>query len=343
LVNNFNLDPDIFVTGHYAINSNLSLNLNSDFTPTINDTRKFKNPPILQRAIDKNKCQTFFLSRMPQEALQNTIFPVGSLNKNVVKHLAINEFGLEFLSKKRESMGICFIGKRTDFSGFIGQYTDSRPGKLMEIGGDVLGGHLGLEHFTIGKSPKDKFVKWKDKSIRERYFWSDKVKNKPVVVGSSIVDGTVYLASKTRSKTDARPHLSRFNRFARLDDLFSYTAIPTNKTINVQLGNRENLLPAEIKIIDKHTVLVFKTHTGHENWLRAGCFITIFDETGESVLGNAKVLDVGPSADEIFGDSSVYPFRDEEFWTGFLKNENVGTHPDDEVIESSISKQMLPR
>ena len=222
MVKNFNLNPDIFVTGHYAINSNLSLNLNADFTPIIIDRRKTDNTPaILKRATDKNKCQTFFLSRMPQEALQNTIFPVGALNKNVVKHLAINEFGLEFLSKKRESMGICFIGKRTDFSGFIGNYTDSKPGKLIEIGGDVLGEHVGLEHFTIGKSPKDKFVKWKDKSIRERYFWSDKVKNKPVVVGSSMVDGAVYLASKTRSKTDARWHLSRFNRFARLDDLLA--------------------------------------------------------------------------------------------------------------------------
>ena len=63
------------------------------------------------------------------------------------------------------------------------------------------------------------------------------------------------------------------------------------------------------------------------------------------MLGNAKILDVGPSADETFGGASVYPFRDEKFWTGFLKNneKDAGTHPDDEVVKSSISEQMLPR
>merc|ERR1711971_330810 len=98
-----------------------------------------------------------------------------------------------------------------------------------------------------------------------------------------------------------------------------------------------------IKTIKHNTVLVFKIHTGHQNWLRAGCFITIFDKIGKSVLGNAKILDVGPSADEIFGGAKIYTFRDVEFWTDFLENETLGTHPDDELIESGISEQMLPR
>jgi len=161
--------------------------------PTLVDNRNSNNPAYLKRAIDENKCQAYFLSRMPQESLKDTIFPVGGLNKNVVKHLAANKFGLDFLSKKSESMGICFIGKRTDFSNFINDYTESKEGKLVDVSsGDILGDHSGLEHFTIGKSPKDKFVKWKTSSTRETYFWP----NKPIVIGCDKDSGKVYLSSK---------------------------------------------------------------------------------------------------------------------------------------------------
>lgn len=229
-VENSNLNPDIYVTGHYAINSNLFINWenNNRNSPEITDNRKLnKNPAFLKRATDKNKCQTYFLSRMPKKSLENTIFPVGNLNKNVVKHLAMNEFDLRFLSKKRESMGICFIGKRNNFSEFMSNYTNSKTGKIIYVKGstdlndfktgDILGEHSGLEHFTIGKPPREKFVKWKTKSTRESYFWSKTVNNKPVVIGCSEKD--VFVASKYRSKTDGKLHLSRFCRFSRLTKL----------------------------------------------------------------------------------------------------------------------------
>ena len=43
--------------------------------------------------------------------LDKVLFPLGSLNKNVVKAIA-TENGLEALALARESMGVCFIGKR---------------------------------------------------------------------------------------------------------------------------------------------------------------------------------------------------------------------------------------
>jgi tRNA-specific 2-thiouridylase len=70
---------------------------------------------------------------------------------------------------KRESMGLCFIGKRS-FDSFLGRYIPITPGRLVNIddmqeipvraGGDgphcpehyrVLGKHAGMEILTLGQ------------------------------------------------------------------------------------------------------------------------------------------------------------------------------------------------
>lgn len=71
----------------------------------------------LYNAADWFKDQTFFLCQINQEALQRTMFPLGNLRKPEVKQIAI-ENGLEKIAKKKESMGICFIGNRK-FQDFI--------------------------------------------------------------------------------------------------------------------------------------------------------------------------------------------------------------------------------
>ena len=61
---------DAIATGHYARNS---YGENLEF--------KSEKPAFLLKSIDRSKDQTFFLSQMPQNALRNTIFPVGELTK----------------------------------------------------------------------------------------------------------------------------------------------------------------------------------------------------------------------------------------------------------------------
>ena len=50
---------------------------------------------------DKWKCQTLFLSQMPQAALQRTMFPIGNMYKRDVKSLGV-KLGLEKLVQKKE-------------------------------------------------------------------------------------------------------------------------------------------------------------------------------------------------------------------------------------------------
>lgn len=102
-------------------------------------------------AVDPRKDQTFFLSQIPQNALRRTMFPVGSMQKSDVKRIAI-EIGLDPIVRKRESMGICFIGKR-DFGEFLDEYITARPGKFINIDtGSVMGQHKGITHYTIGQN-----------------------------------------------------------------------------------------------------------------------------------------------------------------------------------------------
>jgi len=118
---------DLIATGHYA---------------QIKDG-------CLARAVDEQKDQTYFLYRMPREALARTIFPVGHLLKSEVKKLA-EEHGLSTAAKK-ESMGICFIGD-VDIRHFLRQYIDIQPGPILDAQtGKKLGIHEGVPFYAIGQ------------------------------------------------------------------------------------------------------------------------------------------------------------------------------------------------
>lgn len=134
------LNGDAIATGHYAQSSFGS------FLERVGNDRV----AYLKRAVDATKDQTLFLSDIQQEPLQRTMFPLGSLYKYQVRQLA-REMGMDKLSKKRDSVGICFIGNRR-FSDFIAKYIEDRPGNFVDVDtGKILGRHNGVHQFTLGQ------------------------------------------------------------------------------------------------------------------------------------------------------------------------------------------------
>jgi tRNA-specific 2-thiouridylase len=117
---------DLIATGHYA---------------------KTENGRLLQ-AMDDNKDQTYFLYRITKEALQRTLFPLGDYTKPEVRTLA-SEFGLVTATKK-ESMGICFVGK-VGIKDFLKQYVTSMAGTIIDQNGATVGEHEGAIFYTIGQ------------------------------------------------------------------------------------------------------------------------------------------------------------------------------------------------
>ena len=118
---------DYIATGHYA---------------------QTQNGQLLM-AKDANKDQTYFLYRIEQHALEKTLFPVGGYTKPEVRELA-KKYNL-YTATKKESMGICFVGK-VGIKEFLQQFLPVQPsGSIINQYGMVIGVHDGALYYTIGQ------------------------------------------------------------------------------------------------------------------------------------------------------------------------------------------------
>ncbi|NCP64608.1 MAG: tRNA 2-thiouridine(34) synthase MnmA [Paraglaciecola sp.] len=100
------------------------------------------------RGLDGNKDQSYFLYTLSHEHIAQTLFPIGHLDKPVVRDIALAQ-GLVTHDKK-DSTGICFIGERK-FKDFLGRYLPAQPGNIETTDGQVIGQHDGLMYHTMGQ------------------------------------------------------------------------------------------------------------------------------------------------------------------------------------------------
>ncbi len=123
---------DYIATGHYAaINKN-------------------RNGTFLLIPRDKTKDQTYFLSDLNQTQLKNVIFPLANYTKEEVRKIA-RRIKLPNWDRK-DSMGICFIGKR-EFKEFLSNYIPNQPGRIVDIKTrKIVGNHIGTMYYTLGQN-----------------------------------------------------------------------------------------------------------------------------------------------------------------------------------------------
>ena len=119
-----------FATGHYA---------RLDHTP---------DGPVLRKARDVAKDQSYFLHAVAREHFARVLFPLGEITKPEVRALA-RDAGLPVFDKP-DSTGICFIGERP-FREFLARYIPTTPGDIVTDSGDVVGRHRGLAFYTLGQ------------------------------------------------------------------------------------------------------------------------------------------------------------------------------------------------
>jgi tRNA-specific 2-thiouridylase len=125
------LGADLIATGHYA-------------RVRENAAGKFE----LLKAVDASKDQSYFLHRLNQAQLANTLFPLGEIHKTEVRKIA-DKLQLPNATKK-DSTGICFIGERP-FREFLSRYLSHKPGPIKTPEGDIVGEHVGLSFYTLGQ------------------------------------------------------------------------------------------------------------------------------------------------------------------------------------------------
>ena len=120
----FEMGCERFATGHYA---RLVSRLSS---------------PVLCRAVDRTKDQSYFLYRVKPEILARTIFPLGELTKDEVRAKA-RVSGLEIADK----------GDSQDFCGGDPMRIVNEPdreGEVVTVDGKVIGKHRGYWNYTVG-------------------------------------------------------------------------------------------------------------------------------------------------------------------------------------------------
>ncbi len=141
---------DMVATGHYA----KVATRNQETANSKLQTKSGKlnhQPPHLLCAKDVSKDQTYFLYRITAEALAKTIFPLGDLTKPEVRKLAA-KYKLVTATKK-ESMGICFVGK-VGIKEFLQQFVETSPGAVIDQSAGQrrqIGEHDGAIFYTIGQ------------------------------------------------------------------------------------------------------------------------------------------------------------------------------------------------
>ena len=124
--------PDKIAFGHYA------------------QIKTLEGKKWLANAVDNNKDQTYYLSNISSTLLESTLFPIGHLTKNMVREIATLN-GFDYVTQRKESMGICFVGKRK-FKSFISEYVPDIPGTFETADGTGLGKCANISSYTIGQA-----------------------------------------------------------------------------------------------------------------------------------------------------------------------------------------------
>ena len=124
------LGADYIATGHYA------------------RVREVNGSFQLLKALDASKDQSYFLHRLNQTQLANTLFPLGEIQKTEVRKIA-EQLQLPN-AKKKDSTGICFIGERP-FREFLNRYLSYQHGDMKTPESEIVGQHVGLSFYTLGQ------------------------------------------------------------------------------------------------------------------------------------------------------------------------------------------------
>jgi len=129
------LECDFLATGHYAQIKKTS-----------------RGSPSIVTSTDDWKDQTYFLFTLNPKVLSRLMFPIGHLEKSSLRGLA-EKMGLP-VAQKRDSTGICFIGKE-GYAGFVEREVGKErlpDGVIRKYpNGEVLGEHKGIHRFTLGQ------------------------------------------------------------------------------------------------------------------------------------------------------------------------------------------------
>lgn len=178
-------NPDVLCNREikFDVFMNLALSLGADFVATghycqkavFEDLQTGERHYRLLNGADPSKDQSYFLCQLSQNQLEKALFPIGHLQKSEVR--AIAKKADLITASKRDSQGLCFIGK-VRLPDFLQQQLQPKEGVIIEIDsnhqiyaapaastledqakpyyytsemGKKIGIHKGAHYFTVGQ------------------------------------------------------------------------------------------------------------------------------------------------------------------------------------------------
>ncbi len=105
--------------------------------------------PVLRRGLDPARDQSYVLFAIPPDRLRRMLLPVGGLPKADVRARA-RDLGLA-VADKPDSQEICFVAPGAHAGLVAARLGGSRAGDIVDLSGNVLGQHPGIEHYTVGQ------------------------------------------------------------------------------------------------------------------------------------------------------------------------------------------------
>jgi tRNA-specific 2-thiouridylase len=137
-------NPDVLCNREikFDVFMDIALSLGADYVATGHYCRKDsieKEGTTVYRLLagkDPNKDQSYFLCQLSQEQLAKTLFPVGELLKPEVRKIAAEQHLVT--AEKRDSQGLCFIGK-VRLPEFLQQQLAPKEGIIVEVPSEFEG------------------------------------------------------------------------------------------------------------------------------------------------------------------------------------------------------------
>ena len=199
-------------------------------------TKTYDGNVILIKGNDHFKDQSYFLHRLNQKQISSALFPIGKLKKSVVRSIA-SQFKFENYNKK-DSVGICFIGKKNLIK-FLSNYIPKKPGYIINEKGENLGTHQGVMFYTIGQR-KGLGIGGINNGGNGAWYVADKdITNNELIV----VQGHMHPALYHKKLIASNVHwISGFE--------------PTISNLKAKIRYRGKDKSCEIKKLDKHMVSV---------------------------------------------------------------------------------------
>ena len=106
---------------------------------------------VLRKSNNEKKDQSYVLWNMPKDLIEHILFPLADFEtKDEIRAIA-RDNGLK-VANKPDSEDICFVPDG-NYKKFLENNSEikQKPGKIVNLNGEVLGKHSGLYNYTIGQ------------------------------------------------------------------------------------------------------------------------------------------------------------------------------------------------